>query len=77
MAYAAIMGKMFGVSKERGVYRTKDGGKTWQQVLSKNDSTGAIDIDFDPANPNTEDDDYGVKNSVIIVEKTPGQRDSP
>ncbi|MFI5135923.1 MAG: hypothetical protein ACHQD9_08730, partial [Chitinophagales bacterium] len=52
IAYAAVMGKMFGASKERGVYRTKDGGKTWQQILSKNDSTGAIDIDFDPTNPN-------------------------
>lgn len=52
IAFAAITGKMFGVNKERGIYRTKDGGKTWQQVLYKNDSTGAIDIDFDPSNPN-------------------------
>ena len=52
IAFAAITGKMFGVNKERGIYRTKDGGKTWQQVLYKNDSTGAIDIDFDPTNPN-------------------------
>lgn len=52
VAYVAIMGKMFGINKERGVYRTKDGGKTWEQVLSKNDSTGAIDLDFDPTNPN-------------------------
>jgi photosystem II stability/assembly factor-like uncharacterized protein len=52
IAFAAITGKMFGVSKERGVYRTKDGGKNWQQVLFKNDSTGAIDIDFDPTNAN-------------------------
>ncbi len=52
IAFAAITGKMFGVNKERGIYRTRDGGKTWQQVLYKNDSTGAIDIDFDPNNPN-------------------------
>ncbi|MBA3649741.1 MAG: glycosyl hydrolase [Chitinophagales bacterium] len=52
VAFAAVMGKMFGVNKERGVYRTKDGGKSWQQVLVKNDSTGAIDIDYDPTNPN-------------------------
>jgi hypothetical protein len=48
-----IFGKMFGTNSERGVYRTRDGGKTWQQILFKNDSTGAIDIDFDPSNPNT------------------------
>lgn len=53
IAYAAVMGKMFGTNSERGVYRTRDGGKTWQQILYKNDSTGAIDIDFDPSNPNT------------------------
>ncbi len=52
IAFAAIAGKMFGVNKERGIYRTRDGGKTWNQVLCKNDSTGAIDIDFDPSNPN-------------------------
>ncbi len=46
------MGKMFGTNKERGVYRTSDGGKSWEQVLYKNDSTGAVDLDFDPSNPN-------------------------
>ncbi|CAN5364943.1 hypothetical protein BH11BAC1_BH11BAC1_15080 [soil metagenome] len=52
IAFVAVTGKMFGVNKERGIYRTKDGGKTWALILSKNDSTGAIDIDFDPTNPN-------------------------
>ncbi|MEP6793190.1 MAG: glycosyl hydrolase, partial [Saprospiraceae bacterium] len=52
IAFAAITGKMFGANKERGVYRTKDGGLTWQQVLYKDDKTGAIDIDFDPSNSN-------------------------
>ncbi|MBX7107660.1 MAG: hypothetical protein K1X61_03330 [Chitinophagales bacterium] len=51
VAYAAVMGKIYGANKERGVYRTKDGGKSWQQILAKDDSTGAIDIDFDPSNP--------------------------
>ncbi len=52
VAYAAVMGKVYGSSKERGVYRTRDGGRSWQQILAKDDSTGAIDIDFDPTNPN-------------------------
>ncbi|MBK9731599.1 MAG: hypothetical protein IPO83_09970 [Chitinophagaceae bacterium] len=46
VAYAAVMGKIYGANKERGVYRTKDGGKSWQQMLAKDDSTGAIDIDL-------------------------------
>ncbi|MDZ4821960.1 MAG: hypothetical protein SH856_00700 [Flavobacteriales bacterium] len=52
IAFAAIMGKMFGKNKERGVYRTTDGGKSWKNIFFKNDSTGCIDIDFDPTNPN-------------------------
>ncbi len=50
MVYAAVMGKMFGANKERGVYRSTDGGTTWKQILFKNDSTGAIDMRFDPNN---------------------------
>ncbi|MFZ1679299.1 MAG: glycosyl hydrolase [Saprospiraceae bacterium] len=52
IAFAAITGKMFGSNKERGIYRTKDGGKSWQKVLYKDDNTGAIDVDFDPSNSN-------------------------
>ncbi|MBK9980996.1 MAG: glycosyl hydrolase [Saprospiraceae bacterium] len=52
IAFAAVAGKMFGENKERGIYRTTDGGKTWKQVLYKDEKTGAIDIDFDPTNPN-------------------------
>jgi photosystem II stability/assembly factor-like uncharacterized protein len=51
VVYAAVMGKMFGANKERGVYRSTDGGTTWKQILHKNDSTGAIDVRFDPNNP--------------------------
>ncbi|MDP4221437.1 MAG: glycosyl hydrolase [Bacteroidota bacterium] len=52
IAYVAVLGQVFGKNKERGVYRTTDGGSSWQQVLSKDDSTGAIDIKIDPTNPN-------------------------
>ena len=45
------MGDMFGTNSERGVYRTKDGGKTWQRVLFKNERAGAVDLTMDPANP--------------------------
>ena len=51
IVYAAVMGNMFSANNERGLYRTTNGGKTWKQILCRNDSTGAIDIKFDPNNP--------------------------
>src|SRR5208282_46086 len=39
-----------GPNEERGVFRSTDGGKTWQKVLYKDDKTGAIDVAFDPSN---------------------------
>jgi photosystem II stability/assembly factor-like uncharacterized protein len=49
--YVAALGKTFGVSPERGIFRTKDGGKTWDKIFFINDSTGAIDLQMDPGNP--------------------------
>src|SRR5262249_38723605 len=45
------LGHAFGPNRERGVYRTTDGGKRWQQVLAKDADTGASDVCFDPSNP--------------------------
>lgn len=47
----AAMGHASGPNSMRGVYRSSDGGKTWQRVLYVNDSTGAIDVAMDPSNP--------------------------
>src|SRR4051812_6883692 len=52
IALVAALGHPFGPNEERGVFRTADGGKTWQKVLYKNADTGAVDIAFDPNNPN-------------------------
>jgi len=49
--YVAAMGHAFGPNAMRGVFRSRDGGKTWQKVLFVNDSTGAVDIALDPSNP--------------------------
>ena len=51
IAYVAAIGSPFGWGPDRGVYRTKDGGKTWQKVLSKDADTGASDVALDPQNP--------------------------
>lgn len=51
LVYVAALGHVFGANKERGVYRSKDGGKSWEKILFKNDSTGAVDLAIDPLNP--------------------------
>lgn len=51
IVYVAAMGDMFGPNAERGVYRTTDGGETWQQVLYKGETTGSVDLDIDRRNP--------------------------
>jgi photosystem II stability/assembly factor-like uncharacterized protein len=50
-AYVAALGHAFGKNRERGVFRTRDGGKTWENVLFLSDSTGAVDIAMNPRNP--------------------------
>src|SRR5205085_11494288 len=50
--FVAVLGHPFGANAERGVFRSTDGGKTWQKVLYKDDKTGGIDLVFDPTNPN-------------------------
>jgi len=52
IAYAAAVGNPFKRNPERGVYRTRDGGKSWQRVLYISDSTGAVDIELQPGHPN-------------------------
>jgi len=51
LVYAAVLGDLFKSSEERGVYRSKDGGKTWERVLFANADAGAIDLTFEPGNP--------------------------
>ncbi len=53
VAYVAAMGHLWGANPERGVYKTTDGGRTWQHVLFVDDNTGAIDLAMDPNDPQT------------------------
>jgi photosystem II stability/assembly factor-like uncharacterized protein len=50
VVFVAALGHAYGSNPDRGVYRSRDGGATWQKVLFKNDDVGAIDLAFDPAN---------------------------
>lgn len=49
--FVAVLGHPYGANKERGVYRTRDGGKTWENVLYIDENTGAIQVTIDPVNP--------------------------
>ena len=49
--YVAALGNIFGPNKQRGVFRSDDGGDTWEKVLFASDSTGAVDLAINPSNP--------------------------
>ncbi|HEU4996648.1 MAG TPA: glycosyl hydrolase, partial [Gemmatimonadaceae bacterium] len=51
LVYVASLGYAYGPQSERGIYRSSDGGKTWDRILFVNDSTGASDLVMDPTNP--------------------------
>jgi len=53
VVFVAALGHVYGANPDRGVYRTRDGGTTWQKVLFKNNDVGAIDLAFDPGDPQT------------------------
>ncbi len=51
VVYAAALGHSYGPQPERGLYRTRDGGENWEQILFVDTNTGAIDLVMDPHNP--------------------------
>ncbi|HEX6261164.1 MAG TPA: hypothetical protein VFZ51_10955, partial [Woeseiaceae bacterium] len=51
IAYVAAQGQIWAPNEERGVYRTTNGGKSWEHVLKVNADTGASDLSMDPTNP--------------------------
>jgi photosystem II stability/assembly factor-like uncharacterized protein len=51
IAWVAVQGQIWAPNEERGVFRTTDGGKSWQHVLKVNAQTGATDLSMDPSNP--------------------------
>jgi photosystem II stability/assembly factor-like uncharacterized protein len=53
VVFVAALGHVYGANPDRGVYRTRDGGATWQKVLFKSNDVGAIDLAFDPGDSQT------------------------
>ncbi|MBM3725578.1 MAG: glycosyl hydrolase [Acidobacteria bacterium] len=52
IVYVAALGHIFGPNEQRGVFRSRDGGATWQRVLHKSANAGGVDLAMDPSNPN-------------------------
>lgn len=52
IVYAAVLGHPYGPHPDRGIFRTKDGGKSWNKILYKSDKAGAADLIIDRTNPN-------------------------
>ena len=50
VVFVAALGHVYGPNPDRGVFRSRDGGATWEKVLFKNENVGAIDLSFDPKN---------------------------
>ncbi len=53
IVYVAALGHPFGKNEERGIYRTRDGGKTWKKVFFRNNAAGVVDLIIDHNDPNT------------------------
>ena len=53
IVYVAALGHLWGPNKERGLFRTTDGGRTWKNTLSIDENTGCVDVAMDPENPST------------------------
>ena len=70
IAFVAALGHPFADNEERGIFRTQDGGKTWEKVLYKDAKTGGIDLAFDPTNANI------VYAALWQVRRTPWSLDS-
>ncbi len=51
LVYVAVLGHVSGINKERGIFRSKDGGQTWEKILFVDQQTGASDLSMDPTTP--------------------------
>jgi photosystem II stability/assembly factor-like uncharacterized protein len=49
--FAAVLGHPYGANEERGLFKSTDGGQTWQKAIYKDENTGASDVEIDPSNP--------------------------
>jgi photosystem II stability/assembly factor-like uncharacterized protein len=53
LVYVAALGHVYGPNEERGIYRSEDGGTTWEKILFRSNRAGAVDLSLDPEHPQT------------------------
>lgn len=70
LVYVAALGHLYGPNKQRGVFRSKDGGKNWEHILHVSDEAGAVDLLLDPNNPRI------IYATLWKVKRTPWSLDS-
>jgi len=70
LVYVAALGHIFGPNDERGVFRSKDGGRTWEKILFASSKTGAVELSMDPTNPRV------IYAAMWTVERKPWTIDS-
>lgn len=70
VVYVAALGHAAGTNEQRGVFRSKDGGKNWERVLFKSSKAGAVDLSMDPSNPNV------LYTSIWEAKRTPYSMES-
>ncbi len=76
VVWVAALGHPYGPNPERGVFRSGDGGKTWERTLFRNERTGAVDLVLDPSNPDVlyAGDVGSVPHSALTLERRTGER---
>ena len=76
LVYVAALGHAHGPNQERGVFRSRDGGKTWEHVLFRSEDAGASDLSMDPHNPRILYASFweARRNAVEPDQRRPGQR---
>ena len=70
MVYVAALGHLYSTNEQRGVFRSKDGGKTWERVFFKSNKAGAVDLILDASNPNV------IYASIWEAKRTPYSMES-
>src|ERR1700722_6565837 len=85
IVYVGALGRLYGPSEERGLYKTNDGGKTWHKILPTDNKTGVIEVQMNPNDPETllvarwerQRDGFDSHAGALAAGNTPGAKVDP